>query len=640
MALAATLAYGDTLRHPFVFDDHDAILGSPNVRHLWPPRVAWGAPPGSGASGRPLVAATLALNYAVGGLDPRGYRLFNILAHVATAFVLFLLLRGTLQSRRMAMSWRSAAPSLAGAIAMLWLLHPLQTAAIDHVVYRNEILSGFFLLLVLEAVRRCSQRGWRWGAVAVIACLAGVAAKETMVSAPLLALAYDRFFGAGSWRAALRQRRGLYAGLAVSWLLLIALVTQGERGASVGFGFEDMTPSDYARTSIGVVVHYLRLVIWPYPLVLDYAWPATRSLASVAPQALLLAGLAVATIAGALRGHPLAFAGLTFFAWLAPTSSFIPLTGAVAALHRMYVPSMAVIACIVLGVDAARRWARWPAPRVLAFAGLLLPAVALGVVTRQRNAAFGSETRLWSETVDQRPHNPRAQNNLGSALVQAGRVEESLEHFTAAIRAAPDYAPAHRNLGSALVRLGRSRDALAPIREALRLDPGDGMTHYKLGQALQLVGDRAAAIASYEEALRRRPDLVMAHQNLGIAHLQGGAFATARVQFEAALALDPDHVGSLNNLAWLLATCPDDAVRDGTAAVRHAERAVRLTSGEDPEALDTLAAAYAEAGRFDAAVETLEQLRQRFAGDASAPHDKLAARAALYAAGKPYRMGS
>jgi tetratricopeptide (TPR) repeat protein len=257
----------------------------------------------------------------------------------------------------------------------------------------------------------------------------------------------------------------------------------------------------------------------------------------------------------------------------------------------------------------------------------------------RRNQDFESDTRLWTAEVAQRPKNPRAHNNLGSALVQAGRVEESLPHFEAAIRYAPDYSPAHRNLGAALVRLGRSRDAIAPIREALRLDPNDGMTHYKLGQALQVAGDRAGAIASYETALRLSPNLVMAHQNLGIARMQAGEFGAARKDLEAALALDPDHIGSLNNMAWLLATCPDATVRDGALAVRYAERAARLGGEKDPVVMDTLAAAYAEAGRFDAAVETLTRLQARVAGDPSAPHEKLAKCLQLYTSGRPYRMG-
>jgi tetratricopeptide (TPR) repeat protein len=275
-----------------------------------------------------------------------------------------------------------------------------------------------------------------------------------------------------------------------------------------------------------------------------------------------------------------------------------------------------------------------------ALAGLLAVGIACGAAVRVRNRTFSNEVALWTATLAAHPDNPRARNNLGAALVLADRVAEAIPQFDAALATAPDYAPAHRNRGAALVRLSRVAEAIPSLRRALEIDPGDALSHYKLGQGLQAAGDRAGAITAYARAIELQPDLVMAHHNLGIAALELGRRAEARRAFESALQLDADHVGSLNNLAWLLATSPEDELRDAAAAVHAAARAARLTGERDPQILDTLAAAYAEAGDFARAVATLDRVLSMTAADATAPRARLEARRAAYLAGRAYRMGN
>ena len=630
--------YANSWRNPFVFDDTDAIVGSPNVRHLWPPQVACGAPAGSGASGRPLVALSLALNYALGGLDPSGYRRFNLAVHVLAAWVAFLWVRATLRLPVLAPRFGGRAGWLAFATALVWMVHPVHTAAIDHVVYRNETMAALGILTVLECSRRAatSRRSAAWSLAAVAACLGAVASKETAVVAPVLVLLYDAVFLAGSFRAAWKARARLVLGLAATWIPLAAFVAAGDRGESVGFGFEDVTPFAYARTQIGVVAHYLKLVFWPRPLVLDDAWPVAKSWNAVAPQLVLLLGLAAGTILMWSRRRPLAFLGAWWFLLLAPTSSFIPLTGAIAADHRVVLASLAPLALVVLGIGG---WSARRARGIPGFVVLAAIVVACGVTVRQRNRQFADEVTLWTSTLAHRPDNPRAQNNLGAALVLADRTAEAVPHFDAAIRVAPRYVPAHRNRGSALVRLGRAPEALPSLRAAVEIDPGDALSHYKLGQALQSMGDRAAAIEAYQRCIALQPSLAMAHHNLGVALLEQGNWSAARAAFQAALAQDPDHVGSLNNWAWLLATAPQAALRDGSEAVRAARHAARLTGGRDPQILDTLAAALAEAGDFAAADTTIGRALALVAGDPRAPLERLTARRELYRSGRAYRMG-
>lgn len=646
LGACGAFVYGNTLGNPFVFDDGFAIVGNPNIRHLWPLWHSLGAPPGSGASGRPVVALSLALNYAAGGLHVLGYHLFNIAAHVAVAIVLFGVARRTFESPRLAARFGPGRTRLAVAIALLWLVHPLHTSAIDHVSYRNEILMGFFYLLTVYGVARVASGGAiaarRWSALAIAACVLGMGSKETMVTAPCIAFLYDRVFWSASWGAALRARLGLYAGLAASWIVLAICIASGNRGESVTLHSSFCTPADYARTQFGVVLHYLQLAAWPRSLAIDVEWPVAKSLGAVGLAVACIGALWIAVAWALWRRPAWGFLGAWFFVVLTPTSSVVPLTGAIVGEHRMYVPLMALVAAAVVAVGLLLdRWARGRGlmARVVGVASVTLLAGALGLCTFERNRVFRSGITLWTDAVAKSPGNSRAHNNLGSALLEQGRIEAAQEHFAIALQLDPNYAEAMGNWASALIRQGKLDAAAVDLRHTLQLAPRNAPAHYNLGLIALRQGDPIAAAAAFRAAVALDPGMAEAHYNLGLALLQAHDAGAAAQEFRAAIDLNPEHAGALNNLAWVLATSANPSLRNGAAAVRYAERAVRLDGSTDPDRLDTLAASYAEAGRFDTAVATLERaLQQASATGRPQVAQKLAARLALYKAHEPYRM--
>jgi hypothetical protein len=167
---------------------------------------------------------------------------------------------------------RDALP-LALAVALLWTLHPLQTEAVTYVIQRVESLMGLCYLLTLYCLIRSvdSPRPALWQGCMVTACLLGMATKEVMATAPLLGLLYDRTFLAGSFREAWQRRRWWYVGLAATWLPLACLVagTGGNRGGTSGFNV-GVAPWAYWLTQFQAVAHYLKLSVWPHPLVFEY----------------------------------------------------------------------------------------------------------------------------------------------------------------------------------------------------------------------------------------------------------------------------------------------------------------------------------------------------------------------------------
>jgi tetratricopeptide (TPR) repeat protein len=608
LAAAGLWAYANSFHGAFVFDDVPGIVDNPSVRSLWPPARWLAAPPGSTPSGRPILNLSLALNYAIGGLDVTGYHAASLIVHLAAGLALFGVARRTLLSDRLRARFAASASPLAFAIAAVWIAHPLNTESVTYVVQRGESLAGLFLLLTLY----CAIRGWTVPAVA--ACALGMGSKETMIVAPALVPLWDHAFradGARRWRL----YAALAATLAVVLLPMALSETQGRTAVSRLLGQtarapgDDWTPWSYLWTQAGVIVRYVMLAFKPSPLAFDYYdWRPAHSPLDVLPQALGLITLLAATIVAIVRRNPLGFLGAWFFLTLAPASSLVPIPTEIAAEHRMYVPlaaivSLAIVAMfLALRAFMAREDAAPPLGRYVACAAL---GVTLGLawMTRERNRDYVSAAALWGDTVEKRPGNARARINYGIELMAAGRYAEAEAQMRAALPLEMDpetRAQAHLQLGSALSAQGRIDEGLRSIERALEIDPSIRDADAILGQAYADQGKDALALRHFVRAIAHRPDMPLL----------------------------------LTRAAWLLATSRDPAVRDGGRAAVLAERAVALTSGQDSVAYENAAAAYAELGRTIDAVAAIDRslALARAKGDAqsSAQYERLRA---FYAAG-------
>ena len=264
---------------------------------------------------------------------------------------------------------------------------------------------------------------------------------------------------------------------------------------------------------------------------------------------------------------------------------------------------------------------------------------ALARAGRQEEAIATYQTALQID-----PAFGKARNNLGVALVSVGRTDEAVRQFLEALKGNPRDAATHNNLGRVLVLQGKIDDAITHYQAALAIDPQFAQTHLNLGRALALQGKRAEAIAHYSEAVRLQPDFIEAREGLATALSQAGQHDEAARQYSELLQLMPDNPNilcnlalalvmagqpveavrhyreairlrpdwpvALNDLAWILATHPQAEVRNGTEAVRLAERSCELTHHQQPAFMETLAAAYAEAGRFTEAIAAAQTARE------------------------------
>ena len=589
------LAYAGSTRGPFVYLDQAAIRDNPTIRHLWPLARVLTPPVDRGVTveGRPLVNLSFAANYAASGLNVTGYHVVNIGIHLLAGLTLFGVVRRTL--KRLG----DANPVLtAWLVAALWTVHPVQTESVTYMVQRAESMMGLFYLLSLYGLIRAGEETARspraWGVVSWTACLLGMASKEVMVSAPVMLFAYDAIFLAGSPRAAWTARRGYYAALALTWLPLAWFVvsTGGNRGGTSGFGL-GVSLWQYLLTQCVAILHYLRLALWPWPLVFFYEVRWYRAV-QVIPEGLGVLALMVSGAVLLWRKPKWGFLVLWFFAILAPTS-LVPGISQTIAEHRMYLALAPVMVGLVLGVRAGVGRLGLPPPGA---AFILVPVVLLlCALTIARNRTYATEVGLWSDTVAKAPGNPYSRNNLGVALSSAGRKAEAVDAFRGALEINPSYAGARDNLGLALDELGKPGDAVREYLKAVAVDPNLEEVRINLGVALMHLGQLHEAIRQFEKAAELSPSDPNAFNDLAGVEMAVGRIPAAIAHFRRAVALDPINGEGWANLGNALAR----ADQWPEALVAYQKAAGLMPSSSDVQS--NLGAAYASVGRPQEAVE-------------------------------------
>ncbi|MBL9199555.1 MAG: tetratricopeptide repeat protein [Opitutaceae bacterium] len=595
IAVASLAGYANSFSVPFFFDDPLSITENPTIRQLSDLGAVLSPPnDGRGVTGRPLVNLSLAINWALGGASVGGYHAANLLLHVLAALALFGAVRRTLLLPGLRARFGQAALPIARISAALWALHPLQTESVTCVIQRTELLVGLFYLATFYCYLRATETGSRaWTALAIATGFAGMASKEVMVTAPFLVLLHDRTFAAGSFAEAWRRRRGLHAGLFASLGLLAWLVlgAGGTRGEAAGFGV-GVTWWSYALKQCEAIWLYLKLTAWPHPLVLFYGTDVVNNPLEVWPQIIGIVAVVGGTLWALARKPKLGFLGMWTLGILAPSSSVVPLVSQTVSEHRMYLPLAAPLA---FGLAAA-----FLALGRKAFLVAAAIAFALGAVTLRRNHDYRSPLVIWADTVAKAPNNARARNNLGDALLLAGRPDAAMTEFQAALRLEPNSAEARYNIATLRLEAGRPAEAIPLLEETIRIKPKFARAHNNLGTCLLQVGRRGDGVARLREALRLDPALPEAHCNLARAALDEGDAAGALAHTDRALALQPGmalaHFHRSN--AFLTLRQPDRAIAELEAAVR--------TKPDYVEALGNLGSLLYQAGRPAEAIARYE----------------------------------
>jgi tetratricopeptide (TPR) repeat protein len=411
-------------------------------------------------------------------------------------------------------------------------------------------------------------------------------------------------------------------------------------------------------------------LFWPVDLAVFYPFPNSIPIWQAAGAALLLGSISWAVIRGMKKRRYVGVGWFWFLGTLVPVIGLVPVGMQALADRYTYIPYIGLAVMLSWGMaDLAEAGPRsraaltWVA--ALALAGCL--------------AATCSQVKYWRDNMTLYEHalkvtsgNYIAHNNFGNTLMANGRLDEAVKQFQEVIRLKPTVALPYNSLGTAYALQEKLDEAMAAFLKAIALKPGLAQAHYNLGTAYLHKGQLPEAVTELKTALRLDPADLKAQKTLADALLKTGKAAEALHYCQAVLAADPEDAHAyftlgwacqaanrpeqalanykeavrrapdtpqcLNALAWMYATSPAAGIRNGAEAVRLANRACQITKRQNTEMLDTLAAAYAETGRFDDAIKITGEIRaQALSTHDTATADTARQRLKLYQAGKPYR---
>lgn len=570
LAVLTGLVFGQTLQHDFVnYDDMDYVAANAEVsRGLSFEGIWWAFTHFHSSNWHPLTWISHMIDCQLYGLSPWGHHLTSVLFHAANAILLFLALR-----QLTGKPWTSAFA------AALFALHPLRVESVAWVSERKDVLSGFFFMLTLIVYARYARSPSRSRYFLVAACFAlGLMCKAMLVSMPLVLLLLDYWplqrLPSFSIRTA-TQRKALWAmvreklplfGLALASSVITVFAQRGSLQPITAIPF-------LPRLANGALsyIDYLRDMFWPANLAVLYPWDASR----LQPVPILIAFVVLAGIFAAiwlLRQHRYLVTGwFWYLIMLVPAIGILQVGNQSHADRYTYLPQIGIY--LILAWGGYELWMRAPLFRIpLAVTGGIA-IVTLALCARTQAAFWQDSESLWTHALAVTKENIVADGNLGLALHVKGRDREAMLHFENSLTINRHQPEVLASLGAFYLDLGRVNDSIAILREAIEIEPKLEDAHYNLGNTYFQIGQASEALAHYRRALE----------------------------------IEPNDTQALNNMSWILATWPDARVRDGLRAVAYAERADSLTDQRSQIIAATLAAAYAETGRFPEAVRTAER---------------------------------
>jgi len=740
LVMATWFVFGQTIYHGFVnFDDDTYVYDNPVVQKGLTLRgIVWAFTGVHFSNWHPLTWLSHMLDCQFYGLNAGGHHLTNILLHMATVILLFLVLR-----QMTGALWRSAF------VAAVFAIHPLRVESVAWIAERKDILSGLFFMLTIGTYVRYARRPWsqvRYGLVVFLFAL-GLMCKPMLVTLPFVLLLLD-YWPLNRFRADASTEPIFYLG---SWpvpkrLILEKLPLLGLAAASCmttifaqSKAIQSLPLSLRTGNALVSYVAYLGQMIYPVGLAVFYPYPAQDLVLWKIIAASVLLAISAGAVAARRKQPWFLFGWLWYLVMLVPVIGIVQVGSQAHADRYTYLPQIGLyvlLTWMVTDLSTGLRHRRL----VLGYFFMVI-LVALIFRARAQTSYWRDSESLWTNTLAYTPGNVIAHGNLGHALLQNGNVDNAITHFQEALQIKPDDADAHINMGSALLQKGSADDAIAYFQKALQIKPDYAGAYYNLGcaliqkgstdsaipyyeKALQIKPDYAKAqvnigcalfqkgrvddaiirfqkalriepdnadayinlgnaliknghvddaivcfqktlkirpdyaeahynlgnaliqkesvdeaIVHYQKALRIRPNYVEAHINLGNALLENGRVDNAIIHFQKALRIEPDHTEVQNTLAWVLATSSQASLRNGNKAVKLAQRANQLAGGKDTDILSTLAAAYAETGRFSDAIRNARKaIELAQAAGQQDMVEELNGELKLYEAGLPFRQ--
>ena len=561
LAALTWLVFGQTLRHDFInYDDPRYVYENTKITSgVSLSGIAWAFTHIHSMNWHPLTTISHMLDCQVYGLKPGGHHFTNVLLHIVAAILLFLALQemtGTF--------WNSAF------VAAVFAIHPLRVESVAWIAERKDVLSGvFFMLTLLAYVHYVRLPSIGRYLVVVFALACGLMSKPMLVTLPFVLLLLDHW--------PLDRIRGRFWKRVAEKIPLLALSAVSSIGTLVAqkgaVGWTEELPIlERINNAIISYVLYIWQMVWPANLAVFYPHPENRLLPWEIISSLLLLVCGTAIPIALRKQRPYLITGwLWYLGMLVPVIGLVQVGWQGRADRYTYLPQIGLYIAITWTVaDLTAFWRRQRT--ILSTAAIL----TIGVLTWRAWAQtwyWRDSEILFKHALAVTTNNDVAENNLGIVYLRQGNVDEAISLLQAAVDLRPDNSPAHENLAKALLQKGKVADALI----------------------------------HYQKLLELQPDNIEVHNIVGTALIQQRRIREGVEEWEKVLAIQPDNGNAMSNLAWVFATSPDDSLRDGTKAIQLASEALRISGNRIPILFRTLAAAYAESGRFSEAIQTAQQ---------------------------------
>ena len=630
--LLGTLLYSNTFHAGFYFDDHVAIVGNPAIRDLGNLRAIWDA-----FHTRVIAGLSFALNYALGKLNPFGYHLLNITCHLLSSLLIYVFVVWTLKTPSMVGSPLAQHDREVAVVAsLIFLVHPIQTQAVNYLWQRVTCLATLFYLasLVLYARARLKRSLTAylgaWGTT-----LLAMFTKEIAFTLPVTILLYEFFFfgpregkGRQKYRWALPFLLTLFVIPSV-WLLFDQTSLELMRfpsladasGKQTVFGSLShltrwnsrisLSRQDYFWTQLKVLRTYLRLLGFPVHQNLYYDYPPSHHFTDpgVLGSLFLLIGVIVLGVQ-MFRKERLASFGIFWFLTTVSVESLVVLPDVIFE-HRLYLPLVGFSLFLSSSLFSLMKHAR-----SAVLVSSLLVFVFSGA-TYRRNEVWKDEISLWRDTLQKSPGKARPYCALGDVYRRKGDLDTALAYYHQAIALDPAYVDAHNNIGIIYSQKGLPEKAMASFRKAIRLNPAYAKAYNNLGVLYAERGHLSTAASCYQKALARNPTYDEAYRNLGTVYGQRGHDEEALACYAEAIRLNPTDARTYTDVGVIYG-------RQGRSRheIAYYQKAIALDTTQTAAHLN-LGIACMEQGDRACVLKQVETLRELGRGDLAGRLEKM-----------------
>jgi tetratricopeptide (TPR) repeat protein len=544
IAAVCLIIYSNTFGSGFYFDDGYNFTENFLVKNIFRPGLIWNYNPT-----RFITLFTLSFNYQIGGLNPAGYHIFNILVHIAASILVFRLAKLTLGLPGIKEKTENVNADYAALfIALIFAAHPLQTQAVTYIIQRAaSMASMFYIASVLFYAEYRLKKGGKGGAefyiLSLISCLLGMFTKEIVFTLPLMIVVYELlFFYDGSRKA----KVGL-----IPYLLTLPVIPLTIKFMSPGAAKEMAQASNqisaysYFITQFKVILTYIRLVFLPVGQNLDYDYPLSTGFFEPATliSFLALAGLFILGLYFIRRNRLVSFGIFWFFLTLAVESSIMPIRDVIFE-HRMYLP-MAGAAFLI--VYLLSEYIPLKFSRILFYAGAIV-IVALAGAAFARNKVWANEYTLWNDAVQKSPRKARCYSNRGVALLNMKKYDDAISDFNKALSINKNFKNAYFNRGSAFYYKKEYDKAAADFTKTIALDSAYAFAYNNLGAILLERRQIGKALSCFKKALKNDTNYAAAYNNRGVLAKAVGDYETAAQYYKKAIQKNSSYAEAYFNL--------------------------------------------------------------------------------------------